>query len=97
MVSGGIVLGAVQKAAEDFVSRSSRTSQFTNVIDMSTQFYRPTLSSPKKTTVELKISNITKVGVTLHLEVKQKGVCITGYATYASPPLLLFEAKALEV
>ena len=69
------------KAASDFVSKSPKTQAHRHLLHVALQFFRPTLPSPVKTVLEVRIANIARASTTLHVTLVQSKPCLAGYIT----------------
>lgn len=79
---GGLVTSIAHNAAADFLSKSIATNAHRDVLCAYTQFFRPTLPSPKLATLKFRIASSSKASTVLHLEVIQNDkLCLAGYIT----------------
>ncbi|KAH8648134.1 thioesterase-like superfamily-domain-containing protein [Tricladium varicosporioides] len=79
---GGLVTSIIHKAAADFLSKPAMTNTHRDVLCVYTQFFRPTLPSPKQATLKFRVANSSKASTALHLEVIQNDkLCLAGYIT----------------
>ena len=60
VTQGGLVISAAQKAAIQHAAQESTTASHGHVLQMSANFFRPTLPSPKVTTLRLRTVNKSK-------------------------------------
>lgn len=79
---GGLIASITHKAAADFLSKLSTSNTHQDILSVYTQFFRPTLPSPKQATLKFRVASSSKASTTLHLEVFQDDkFCIGGFIT----------------
>ena len=77
---GGLVVAFIHRAAAGFVSKSPKLATCPRLLHVALQFFRPTLASPREAVLTLRVANVAKISVALHVELIQDvKTCVAGY------------------